>query len=132
MTPQLLEKHQSAETSPETSPVPKPVIAFFAALRKIFGRAEDIRETVHEPPTLADTGTWKLQMRVEPDELDGGFIAECVDLPGAMSQGETEAEALENLINAVQGVLAAKMEEHFRTIDFEMGPNTTRFVVVPF
>lgn len=31
------------------------------------------------------------------DELDGGWVADCIDLPGCLSQGETQAEALENL-----------------------------------
>jgi predicted RNase H-like HicB family nuclease len=51
---------------------------------------------------------------VEPDELDGGFVAECPTIPGAMSQGETEEEAVEGLIDAVQSIVAAKMQENFR------------------
>jgi predicted RNase H-like HicB family nuclease len=54
--------------------------------------------------------TLQLTVRVEPDELDGGFVAECVDLPGCMSQGETEEEALENLADAIAGVLAIQMQ----------------------
>lgn len=112
------------ETSPEarplpkasqTSPVPKPVVAFFAALRKIMGKPECDREVVHEPDAVAHRGAWELRVSVEPDLVDGGFIAECLDVPGAMSQGETEEEALENLVDAVQGVVAAKMEEQFRS-----------------
>ena len=38
------------------------------------------------------------------DEIDGGWIVECVDLPGCMSQGETEEEAIENLVDAIGGV----------------------------
>jgi predicted RNase H-like HicB family nuclease len=106
----------------EPSPVPKPVIAFFAACRKILGKAEVKRETLHNPPAVSHRGTWELQICVEPDPIDGGFIAECLDVPGAMSQGETEEEALENVIDAIQGVLAARMEEHFKSIDFEMPP----------
>jgi predicted RNase H-like HicB family nuclease len=119
-----------AEATNETSPVPKPVIAFFAAVRKVLGRAEDFRETVHEPPTVKDRGTWNLEMVVSPDELDGGFIAECPDLPGAVAQGETEEEALESLVDAVQGIVAAKMEEHLRSIDFDMPSNVTRRIRV--
>jgi predicted RNase H-like HicB family nuclease len=44
-------------------------------------------------------------MKVERDEVDGGWIAECISLPGCMSQGETEEEALENLADALAGVL---------------------------
>src|ERR1700733_8007674 len=91
---------------PEPSPVPKPVIAFFAFLRQVFGRAEDARHSIYGvPPKRAEQATWRLCVNVEPDELDGGFIAECEDVPGAMSQGETEQEALQNLIDAVQAVV---------------------------
>jgi predicted RNase H-like HicB family nuclease len=93
------------------------------------GRAEDERECVYEPPTRSEIGTWNLRLSVTPDGLDGGFIAECVDVPGAMAQGETQAEALENLIDAVQGVLAAGMEEQFRTIDPDAVSGTTRLTV---
>ena len=48
---------------------------------------------------------------VEPDELDGGWVAECSELPGTMSQGETEREALDNLTDAISGVLSVKMQE---------------------
>lgn len=111
------------------SPVPKPIIAFFAAFRKLMGRAEDERECVYEPPARSEIGKWNVQVSVTPDELDGGFIAECVDLPGAMAQGDTQAEALENLIDAVQGVLAAEMEEQFRTLDPDVISGTTRLTV---
>lgn len=104
------------------SPVPKPVIAFFAALRKILGRAEDTRETVRNPPTVDERGTWDIEVLVEPDPTDGGFIAETPDIAGAMAQGETEQEALENLGDAIQGVLAAKIEEHFRAVVVEDMP----------
>jgi predicted RNase H-like HicB family nuclease len=48
---------------------------------------------------------------LERDEVDGGWIAECVDLPGCMSQGETEEEALENLSDAIGGVLAVRVQD---------------------
>ena len=73
-------------------------------------------------------------MVVEPDELDGGFVAECIDVPGAVAQGETAEEALDNLIDAVQGVVAAKMDQHIRGLDFDsltIDP-TGRSVTIPF
>ncbi len=120
---------QAGPPHPQKSPVPKPVIAFFAVLRRLFGRPEDERDSVYEPDTQAHIGTWNLRLSVTPDEVDGGFVAECLDLPGAMSQGETQAEALENLIDAVQGVVAAKMEENFRAIDTSALPGVMRFTV---
>jgi predicted RNase H-like HicB family nuclease len=46
-------------------------------------------------------------IKVEPDEIDGGFVAECLDVPGAMAQGETEEEALEALSEALQDIVEA-------------------------
>jgi predicted RNase H-like HicB family nuclease len=133
MTTQEIERAQAQPVATEQgiapSPVPKPVIAFFAAFRRLMGRAEDERECVYEPPERTEIGKWKVQMSVTRDELDGGFIAECIDLPGAVAQGETQAEAFENLIDAVQGVLAAEMEEQFRTIDPDTVSGTTRLTV---
>lgn len=36
------------------------------------------------------------EVRLTPCDLDGGFVAERLDLPGSISQGETEEEALAN------------------------------------
>jgi predicted RNase H-like HicB family nuclease len=118
-------RQATAPGTVDVSPVPKPVVTFFAGLRKIFGKAEAERECIWEPAIVSHEGTWKLRVSVEPDDLDGGFVAECLDVPGAMSQGETEGEALESLIDAVQGVVAVKMEEHFRTADFDLPSQAT-------
>ena len=41
---------------------------------------------------------------ITPDE-DGVFVAECVDLPGCISQGKTEPEAIENVRDAIKGYI---------------------------
>jgi predicted RNase H-like HicB family nuclease len=41
---------------------------------------------------------------------EGGFTAICNEIPGAISEGETEEEALENLKDATLGVLALQAE----------------------
>lgn len=41
---------------------------------------------------------------ITPDE-DGWYVAECVDLPGCVSQGKGEEEALENVRDAIRGYL---------------------------
>jgi len=33
---------------------------------------------------------------------DGYFVAECLSLPGCISQGRTREEALENIVEAIQ------------------------------
>jgi antitoxin HicB len=46
----------------------------------------------------------KYRIIIEQDE-DGMYIAECPALPGCISQGETRAEALENIRDAIKGYL---------------------------
>lgn len=55
-------------------------------------------------------GRFTFAVEVEEDELDGGYVAECIDLPGCVSQGETEEEAIENLVEAIVGVLEVRMQ----------------------
>lgn len=38
---------------------------------------------------------------------EGGYTAICKEVPGAISEGETKEEALSNLFDAVQAILAA-------------------------
>lgn len=39
-------------------------------------------------------------------ESDGGFSVYAINLPGVVSQGETEQEALANIVDALSGALA--------------------------
>ena len=45
-----------------------------------------------------------LLIAVMADPFDGGYVAECIGLPGCMSEGETEAEAIRNIADALEGV----------------------------
>ena len=47
--------------------------------------------------------------RGEPDE--GGFLATCLEVPGANGQGETSEDCLENLASAVKLILDINREE---------------------
>ena len=42
---------------------------------------------------------------------DGYIVAECLQLPGCMSQGKDEAEAMRNVIDAIQSCLAVRLEK---------------------
>jgi predicted RNase H-like HicB family nuclease len=64
--------------------------------------------------------TFEFTVEVEPDECDGGFIAECVQLPGCMAQGETEEEALTNIVDAITAVLEVKMQDQLKSPEFEI------------
>ncbi len=46
----------------------------------------------------------KFRIILERDE-DGFFVAECMNLPGCISQGKTRLEALENIKDAIAGYL---------------------------
>ncbi len=48
----------------------------------------------------------------EPDE--GGFWATCLEVPGANGQGETKAECLDNLKQAIELLLDTERQEVFR------------------
>jgi predicted RNase H-like HicB family nuclease len=63
---------------------------------------------------FGEHATLKLRVEVEEDPIDGGFIAKCVDLPGCVSQGENVEEALDNIVDAIGGVLQARMERHVK------------------
>lgn len=49
----------------------------------------------------------KFLVTIERDE-EGFFVVECPSLPGCVSQGQTEWEALENIKDAIQGCLEAR------------------------
>lgn len=46
----------------------------------------------------------KYRILIEKDE-DGVFVAECPSLPGCISQGKTRKEAIDNIIDAINGYL---------------------------
>jgi len=51
----------------------------------------------------------KFHITIERDE-DGRYVAECTDLPGCLSEGETMEEALENIGEAVIGCLKSGLK----------------------
>jgi len=51
----------------------------------------------------------KLLVTILKDE-DGIFVAECPAIPGCVSQGNTEAEAVENVRQAIHECLAVRAE----------------------
>lgn len=55
----------------------------------------------------------KVRVTLESGE-DGWVIAECPSLPGCVSQGRSEDEALENIKEAIRGWMAAEEGKHGR------------------
>jgi predicted RNase H-like HicB family nuclease len=70
-----------------------------------------VREQTHD---LVKGSALRIAYDVHKDDLDGGFIAECADLPGCMSQGETEEEAVANLADAVADYMSVVIEDHLQ------------------
>ncbi|HUT97889.1 MAG TPA: type II toxin-antitoxin system HicB family antitoxin [bacterium] len=52
----------------------------------------------------------KLQITIYQDET-GVYVVECPVIPGCVSQGKTEAEALENIREAIAACLEVRREE---------------------
>jgi predicted RNase H-like HicB family nuclease len=72
----------------------------------------NVREKTHD--LIKEGGDLRIAFTTHKDDLDGGYIAECPDLPGCMSQGETEEEAAANLANAVSDYIAVVIEDHLQ------------------
>lgn len=51
----------------------------------------------------------KFVVTIHQDE-DGMYIAECLSIPGCVSQGQTEAEAEANVADAIRECLAVRAE----------------------
>jgi predicted RNase H-like HicB family nuclease len=52
----------------------------------------------------------KFIITIEQDE-DGVFVVECPSIPGCVSQGKTEQEALENIEDAIKQCLEVRAEK---------------------
>jgi len=52
----------------------------------------------------------KFMITVNQDE-DGVYIVECPSIPGCISQGQTEAEALKNIQEAIKECLEVRAEQ---------------------
>ena len=56
----------------------------------------------------------KFRIIIEQDE-DGMFVAECLSLPGCISQGKTRKEAMKNIKDAIQGYIES-LKKHDEAI----------------
>lgn len=75
---------------------------------------------------------YQCEVVLEPAE-DGQFAVYAAKLPGAASQGATEAEALGNIEEALCGLLKLYLEEGeipWTAIDFDVPPNAKRRWIV--
>jgi predicted RNase H-like HicB family nuclease len=52
----------------------------------------------------------KFRVNIYRDE-DGVYIADCVSIPGCVSQGKTEAEAAQNIASAIRECLTVRAQQ---------------------
>jgi predicted RNase H-like HicB family nuclease len=53
-------------------------------------------------------------IRIESAEIDGGYIAEVLDFPGCLAQGESLEETLDNILSALLLVLEVQGQQQVR------------------
>jgi predicted RNase H-like HicB family nuclease len=95
----------------------------FEAACKAAGR--DTRGRVHwDGENQALHAEIEFKIEVIEDEFDGGFVVQCLNLPGCMSQGETVEEAFDNIGEAIGGVLAARFERNLREQEAQIAQGT--------
>jgi predicted RNase H-like HicB family nuclease len=72
-----------------------------------------------------------MQLKVCVYKEEGWYIAECPALPGCMSQGKTQEEALENIKDAIVSWIYAeeKKAQERKTKSKEKAPRKQRHVV---
>ena len=53
--------------------------------------------------------TWRYPITLTPDDVDGGFVVTCRDLPEAITQGDSVSECLEEAEGALEAALNSRM-----------------------
>jgi predicted RNase H-like HicB family nuclease len=74
--------------------------------RKLFHRENQCAY----PHISAPSGSLELTIALRRGE-DGYIVAECVQLPGCMSQGKDEQEAMVNIADAIQSCIFVRLQE---------------------
>ena len=70
-------------------------------------RILESRSMLYQNPQLVP-----MQFTIKLEEFDdGGYTAQCLEIPAAISEGNTKEEALENIRKAIQLVLEVTREQ---------------------
>ncbi len=75
---------------------------------------EDVRVYLHADTKLIKVAGQEYTIHVSPDLEDGGYVTECVELPGCFSQGETKQEAIGSIKSAILDWLGEKESQRIR------------------
>jgi len=69
-----------------------------------------VRLTILEGKDTMRPMTRQFRVVVEDRDADGWIVAECPDLPGCVSQGRTEREAIDNIKDAIRASLKTRRD----------------------
>jgi predicted RNase H-like HicB family nuclease len=89
------------------------------------GRTVNLRTIVRLKPSPRSEDSTRLMREAQRSEMESqreftivfhdtegdGYVAECLELPGCMAQGETETEAMENIQDAIASCLSVLFED---------------------
>jgi len=81
-------------------------------------------------------GVVRVRVHIEYDEVDQAYIASCIDIPGCISYGQTDGEALENLVEAFTGVMNVRLQlraqEAVKSAETRVGDRSSRDLALTF
>ena len=75
------------------------VVAIGKFVHELHAKAETLIRPIHETVTV---GEFEYQVILTPDTEEGGYVVECPAIQGCVSQGETKAEALYMIKDAIE------------------------------
>jgi predicted RNase H-like HicB family nuclease len=75
-----------------------------------------VRRRVKKPVENNSRSHLSFTIALREDKEEGGFVAECLDMPGCVSQGETEEEAVQNIQSAIKACLEVMFEDCVREV----------------
>jgi len=75
------------------------VVAIGKLVHELRAKAETLTLPIHETVIV---GEFEYQVILTPDTEDGGYVVECPAIKGCVSQGETKAEALRMIKDAIE------------------------------
>lgn len=99
-------------------------------LFRLVRRAAQRFETRREVSDHRVRATWEFEFELFEDELDGGWVARSIDLPGCFTQGDTQEEAVEAMGSAVEAWLIARIDTDLGLTDAEDHPTPAPQVAV--
>jgi predicted RNase H-like HicB family nuclease len=81
--------------------------------RREFYTAETVAHAKRAATTRAELQGLR-NIAIEADDLDGGYVAEVLEVPGAVGQGDTDCEAAQNAVDATLAILDARQADAAR------------------